>query len=94
MIQGTKMEIARIALRSTTRFVSGFATEDIVSSMTAMVLDQSLSSSSTCASADRESLLLSHVQTTDEWTGWCTVESEPVPPFPPAPGTANNTKPG
>jgi len=40
-----------------------------------------LSSSST-SSAANESLLLSYVETTDEWAGWCTVESEPVTPFP------------
>src|SRR5579859_6865832 len=28
----------------------------------------------------KESLLLSHTEQSDEWTGWCTVESEPVPP--------------
>jgi hypothetical protein len=30
-------------------------------------------------SSTKESLLLSHMGA-DDWTGWCTVESEPVPP--------------
>jgi hypothetical protein len=31
------------------------------------------------SSTAKESLLLSHAEATDEWAGWCTVESEPVP---------------
>jgi hypothetical protein len=31
------------------------------------------------SSTAKESLLLSHAEATDEWGGWCTVESEPVP---------------
>jgi hypothetical protein len=27
----------------------------------------------------KEALLLSQTENSDEWTGWCTVESEPVP---------------
>jgi hypothetical protein len=37
----------------------------------------SMSSCST-SSAVKESLLLNHTEKTDEWAGWCTVESEPV----------------
>jgi hypothetical protein len=36
------------------------------------------SNSSSMSSAAKESLLLSHAESTDEWAGWCTVESEPV----------------
>jgi hypothetical protein len=35
-------------------------------------------SSSSMSTSEKESLLLSHLESTDEWTGWCTVESEPV----------------
>jgi len=37
-------------------------------------------SASSMSSSAKESLLLSHMETTDEWAGWCTVESEPVCP--------------
>jgi hypothetical protein len=30
----------------------------------------------------KEALLLSQTENSDEWTGWCTVESEPVPALP------------
>jgi hypothetical protein len=36
------------------------------------------SSGDTMASGPKESLLLSQMDATDEWAGWCTVESEPV----------------
>ena len=40
------------------------------------------SSSMSCPPSAKESLLLSHMESTDEWAGWCTVESEPVSPSP------------
>jgi len=35
-------------------------------------------SSTSMSTAMKESLLLSNMESTDEWAGWCTVESEPV----------------
>src|SRR5271155_1987141 len=57
--------------------------------MAAMTLTPSSSSSmsiSPSAATAKEALLLTHAESHDDWAGWCTVESEPVPCplFPPA----------
>ena len=49
--------------------------------MAAMSLTPS-SPVSPSAAAAKESLLLSHAESHDDWAGWCTVESEPVTPPP------------